>query len=447
MHSDELLFRLKQDFSLIQSVLGIQKDGNHCPCPLCGDKTSLRVSQDSKTGSGVWLWQCMKGCGKGTVVDAIMATKKLPIAQAIAELKRMAGITDSPAAKRPPQAPRNTGNGNTMLPPPPPVDKVNSEPTIDQDRANQFIEYAHQELVGRPELHKWLTKRRVSMEVATKFRLGFIDSFVIKMLGKNGRPDFDWPVNNAWVLPITNDQDKLMAVKLHFEVAQKSFKGKSLWMPFGTWPKHDRHRNIMPQHSYYTLWPHLGSQRKPLPKFEDIHNINWWICRASTSLRDEFNQAFEMEKLTLAEKISKLPDDFSASELEHCLQLAFESKRAEIQKYVNTHALKQADPKLISKKRYDYVVFAPGELKALAEITAGERATSCTGGEGALPPPSMFSVFQGHNVLIKHDDDIPWINETTSRHQCAGRAFVYKLASMMYTHHAREVREYAHGRQ
>lgn len=444
---DDLLLRLKQDASLLKSVLNIKTDGNHCPCPLCGDKTSLRVTIDSKNASGVWLWQCMKGCGQGTVIDALMKTRNMAAGAAIAELKRMVGLPASSPSHRPaPQTPSHP-------PPQPalyqsrPLDKQYPEPHIDQERAQMFVAYAHEELIERKELHKWLDKRKISIEVATKYRIGFLDSFAIKMLGKNGRPDFDWLVESAWVLPITNAKDQLMAVKLHFEVPQQRFKGKSIWMPFGTWPKHDRNRNIMPHHSYHTLWPTLQSQRKPVPKFEDIHNIQWWVARANADLRDEFNQALECEKLGMAHHLTKCVEDLTNSELEQCLQLAFETKRVEIQKYVTTQAIKKGGRSLDELNRYDFVVFSPGELKALAEISAGERATAITGGEGSLPPSHMFAVFQGMRVLIKHDDDIPWVNENNKRTFCSGRTFVHHLTSILYAHNAVAVKEAPHGRK
>jgi hypothetical protein len=183
----------------------------------------------------------------------------------------------------------------------------------------------------REELQeKWLAKRRISLEVADHFKLGFFEKCAIPMLGKDGGDDHTMPAENVWVLPLTNLANKLMAVKLHFETPPPMFKSKSLWVNYGTVPAHDRHANIKPRCAYNTFWPHIEHPRPKVAPLGEQTDINWWITQLPDELRACFQNRCEAEKLIVAAERAETVEALQALDLERAMRTAFDGMRAEI---------------------------------------------------------------------------------------------------------------------
>lgn len=212
------LSELKKDRRLFFALMNLKREGNHCPCPFCGDSSSLRVTQER---GGTWLWKCYRDCGSGTIIDAAMTAFHSPnIVDALKAIEDQLGVKID-------------------------RDEAYEEPIIDQDRAEAFIASAHSNLMGSLEIQEeWLTgKRGISnLDTVRQYRLGFVDG--AKFKGKS------WSLT-GWVLPVTRADGHVQAVKIHTE--KPPWPGnkapKCLWAPFGTQPESE------PRHGTSTLWP------------------------------------------------------------------------------------------------------------------------------------------------------------------------------------------------
>lgn len=434
---DEFVQQIKSDGSFLRQILGVERDGQHCKCPWCND-TCMRVGPD-KRGNGIYLFQCMKDCAQGTVIDAIMKLENKSFSDVMADLRKQHGVQRAAAG---------ASKEREKITPQEREEQDRPDPVIDMEKALEFVNWAHETLCTREDLQaKWLTKRNITLDVCRRYRVGFLDEFVIDIPGRDGGQDRPWRVNNGWVLPITDNLGVLRAVKIHFETPPPGFKGKSVWMPFGTEPKHDRVKNIIPVNAYYSFWPPLEQQTRE--QQEVGTDYTWWLNRAPEAMQDEWRKAFEFEKLSRAADLSVSVDELSMADVESAAQTIFSQMRGKIQREV-LRASAQARGEKFDGGNYDYAVVPPGELKALADISAGEIATSVTGGEGALPTERHFGVFRGRNVLLKYDDDIAKLarpDDPKSKILCAGRAFVHKMVPMLTKFKAREIRIATHGRR
>lgn len=427
--SDNDLLRIKQDGHILRDYLGVEKDSQHAVCPWCKDKC-MRIGPDNK-GSDIYVFQCMKSCAQGTIIDAICKMENKSVADAMKLLQERYGPGSPKQPKREATQPIRQ-------------DTSRREPVIDQEKATKFVSYAHSELVQREELHKWLKKRNISLDVAKKFRIGFFDKGAIPMLGKNGKDDFVWHVQNCWVLPITNVKGDLMAVKLHFETKQNNFDGKSIWVNFGLEPRHDRNKNIVPACSYYTLWPHLEHQADDFGPAEEL-GADYYLKHTPPDLREKLEIKTRENMLILCKKTATTPSDLNPGQVESCRMDAFMDMRKEIQ----TAVLKEeAAAKGVA---YDdsmvdgFVMLMGGELKALSAISAGYKATSVTSGEGTLPESKHFECFKGKNVLILSDEDAAKKIPENGKIICAGRSFPKSLKGMILTHKPKSLSQFACG--
>ena len=217
---------LKRDRHLFFAVVQVKGEGKHLPCPFHGggDSFSTWCGED-----GVWLWKChSQGCGSGTIIDAAM--KRYSVHDCHAALLAIEKDLGIPIAK----------------------DEEYIEPRIDQQRAQAFVEYAHNTLINSPEIQeRWLTKKRgISIETAIKYKLGFVDGDKFK--GVN------WDVF-GWSIPITDAAGRLVFVKMHLERPPWPEGPKCLSAPFGTYPEYRPRRmgqaEIKPKHGTNILWP------------------------------------------------------------------------------------------------------------------------------------------------------------------------------------------------
>lgn len=438
---EEELLQIKSDGSAFSEVLGITKFGNHCPCPACKDKTSMRAGPDG-SGSGVYIFQCMKGCGQGTIIDAVMMLQRVKLPEAIQIVKQRYG-RGNPNHKpsRAPNVIRKPSRDNADH-------KERIDPVIDEERASAFVNYAHTELMTREEIQeKWLAKRKISLEVADRFKLGFFEKCSIPQLGKDGGADFTMPAENVWVLPLTDLNNKLMAVKLHFETPPLFFKGKSMWVNYGTVPAHDRHANIKPRCSYNTFWPHVEHQKRQL-RTQDIIGIDWWINRMPEDLATKFDTKLQGEKCCMAQDLGKALEDLEPHHLEQARATAFSEMQDEIRAAVKKSG-GLVDTNINTPVVDDYVIICGGELKALAAISAGEIATSITGGEASLPNGEQFSCFRGRAVILCLDDDPVKKIETPNgdRLISTGTSFGNNLIAALLRHKAKRVIPFRLGRK
>ncbi|HLX64065.1 MAG TPA: hypothetical protein VKX17_22525 [Planctomycetota bacterium] len=146
---------------------------------------------------------------------------------------------------------------------------------------------------------------------------------------------------DAWIIPITSAAGDVLALKLHKENATHG--PKALWAPLGTEPK-DR-----PRHGFATLWPPPES---------------FWPA-------DEFD-----------ERAAILEIDGGLARVEA-------ERRARLE-------VGRATP---------WLYIAPGELKALAVVSAGLHCTSVTAGESFRWTPGTLARLAGRRACIIYDDD------------------------------------------
>ena len=219
---------LKSDKNLLLSVLPTLKGrrGKHYLCPFHDERTpSFTVFQGR---NGIWRYCCF-GCGiKGTVIDAAMQVWGLKTCrQAVDRISSELGV-------------------RVMR------DVEYQEPVPDLSRAERFIADCHEFLLGDYSVQEKLLvgKRGITdLEVVKRFRIGWAE-------GLSFQSWRSWRVT-GWTIPITDSQGGLLGVKIHQEGRRSKDRPKSLWAPFGTYPR-DR-----PKHGTGTLFPRVEIYRCP----------------------------------------------------------------------------------------------------------------------------------------------------------------------------------------
>ena len=211
---------IKADMSKLLAELGQTRTGQHLRCPF---------HQPDSTGSlciwkgddGAALWKCQAGCGKGTIIDAMMIGRKLGSTRAaIKELSEELGMP----IKR---------------------SKIAPPPVVNKDRMERLIAGAHDKLMQSPEIQdRWMVRKRGirSLDLMRQHRIGFLDGASF--------PEFrSWRIV-GWTLPITDAGGIVRAVKIHNEIRSERMP-KCLWAPYGIkQPHEDKARN-----GWATLWP------------------------------------------------------------------------------------------------------------------------------------------------------------------------------------------------
>lgn len=212
------LSEVKHRSDLLLAVLGRDKPGRHLKCPWHEEQHgSLSVWQGT---DGVWLWKCHAGCGSGTIIDAAMRAYDVKsAADALRAVEQRLGL--------------KIGRDEDYI-----------EPRIDVDRAEHFIKLTHERLLSDFEVQeKYLAGKRgiTDLTVVEKYRLGWAER-------ASFRGWHSWRFT-GWVIPITDSQGDLRAVRLHSEGRRSRDMPKCLWAPFGTYPSNK------PKHGTITLWP------------------------------------------------------------------------------------------------------------------------------------------------------------------------------------------------
>lgn len=430
---DQALLRAKQDGAYLCRVLRIpagRAADQHAVCPVCGDKT-LRYGVEKEKGTGVFLWQCMKGCGQGTVIDALMLVEGLDTKSAIQEAKQVHGGDQNGTAQRPPlnghypsnHQPYPQGRQRALpIVEPDPSQAVRygvmrPDPVLDFERAGAFVSAANAYLLEYGNIPSHY-KRGISADVIRKYNIGFIENVPLKY-SERGQ---GWMIPHAWVLPITDGENKLKAVKLHFErphPVQKArdsdqwveCEGKNRWAPFGTEPKSDPAKGIKPNHAYYGLWPHPHTFDLPGSRAEFSTDIKWWLDRMPQEgpLAQKWEQTVADEALQIALETKRDYSELDAQEMMQAWQRAFDIIKNEIMRTVCkllTDQKRDAGEQNTGAMDWNETIFVcPGELKALAVLSAGFMATAVTGGEGWIPPPQVLASLAGARVCVLYDND------------------------------------------
>lgn len=406
---DPALLRAKQDGAYLCEVLGITKTRDrdeHAQCPLCKSKC-LRYRQEK---SGAFVFQCMKGCGKGTIVDALMMVSGLRIGEAIQEAKSKYGGSERNGTHRPAQQTRARPAPQQEQKPAIRYGQIKAEPVLDTERAEELIKFAHEYLLEYKNIPAYYN-RGISEEIIRKYRIGFIEDYPLKYhRNDQGR---GWVIPHSWVLPITDGEGKVKAVKLHFEHPYPSKKqedgtygeceGKSRWAPFGLEPKEN------PNHGFQTIWPHPNSFDMPGTRETFSTDINWWIERMPKSgeLAAKWDRTVSEETVQVAIELGKDTSDLDANELFMAWERAFDILKLPIQQAVCASSQMRDTGDANAIEWNDYTFVCPGELKALSVLSAGFCATGITGGEGWIPPPAILSPLSGTRSCVLFDDDPP----------------------------------------
>jgi hypothetical protein len=191
------------------------RDDWQAVCPAHEDRSpSLQITQGS---DGRVLLRCWAGCKTREILTAL----KLDWGHLFPDGKP---YRDG-SGRVPALAPRKR--------PPPFV------PVPDMDLVDRVLTHALPNL-RKPCAAPWLAKRGLDPETCERFAVGFMPWIRAKHW-KAAMP-------TVWVMPITDGEGKVRALKLHRENPPQGFS-KGLWFPVGTLPK-DR-----PRHGWSTLWP------------------------------------------------------------------------------------------------------------------------------------------------------------------------------------------------
>jgi hypothetical protein len=518
MRNDEAIDAIKRDQEVFVRTLGLQRPtSSHNKCPRCG--SDCLQTGVAKSGSGFWRFKCWKGCGEGSVIDALMifsglsqidAVKKLladydprlsqewlererggkngnghnghngngngnghkPVQKQIfqpvddvlydadgcpitveepheEEVNFFDSVDSSPApvekpvrpvppvhrSHTPPEQERNYLEHPVTQPRFAVMPKV---PVVAQDEITPLVEGAHATLMDN-----WsLNKRGISKEVAQKYKLGLLVDEHVKLSSnpKAGKT----LIELAWVLPITDDKNVIRAVKLHLEKPIKNYKGevqkgKARWLPFGKTPAYDEATGTKPLNHWDTFWPHPDTQEDLIIKTDSDHasgDSGYWINKCTDGkLISALTNEYEAEILSKKYEAISQNRMISPNEEYAIHEVVFARYRQRIMESVCKSNTRNRDdgaaPEMARKVDYhDYVFVCPGELKALAVISAGYRACGVTTGEGRMPPQEYFDPFYGEKICILWDDD-PVRVDTKGSLVCTGRQWGKSMTEHM----------------
>lgn len=467
MSNNPYVLAARRDLPYLLNILNVSSSKTremHAPCPICGDKTCLQFGPDKKI-TGDWYWHCNRGCGGGDVVAALC---KLHYGgpegwrQAYDHLKRDFGgrVSQSPHERQKNALVNRHGYVNGVVPtlqgiaalsgsgPVPRIDRV--DPILDMERAEKFIAEHHNYLMDHFDLvTKW--GRGLSKEVCEKYRIGFIEFGSVQFQPWKRKMD----IPAAWVLPITDADGVLKAVKVHFEERPAAWQGcpKLLWMPFGTSPAYDEKTDSKPIHAYTTMWPHPDTLT---PQIDSDFSLeaSYWIERMPEELNPEWYTALESHKLKFAWEKGKTTEDLNPGELWDVMQLAFNDIKQKIFKAVlkkqnkksgeNSQTIVTNGKISVEVDWSQYIFICPGELKALACESAGMMATAGTQGEGWIPGAEYISKLAGQKICLLGDEDPAKRNVSKKDQQilkihCPGKDWIGKWSEALASHGASRV--------
>lgn len=334
----------KADLELLGSILGIEaRTGKH-RCPFHDDiGPSLSIRQKD----GVYRWKCFAGCGGGTVIDALAKRDSIPTEEACI---RLGGNPNAIPRRYRRIAHCELKSGVEQ---PPPIPRA-----LRLDSAMNAI---REQVAALPkDMLVALRQRGILSTICERFNVSFFLS--IKFGEKN-----DYFA--SWLIPVPDETGNFKAIKIHREVP-RSDESKSAWLPVGMFA------DGQPQHRFNTLWPS--------PEIYDADSLPDFIIDWPLDLQDRFEALREEWR---SYYIGILNDcDFVADE---------QAERIVREEQKRTNPRKDAG----------WLILNPGELKALACVSAGLHSTAITAGESHKWTRSLVERLSGRRVAILYDDD------------------------------------------
>lgn len=431
------LLAVKADGERLCQVLGLTRYGrqSHRQCKVCGSPGALAVHESG----GVWGWKCFS-CGKGgTIVDAIM----------LLENKRLPDVLHELAGPRKRELPEDHRKHEQREWEGGFSDRERAVPVPDKERMEAFIKARHEYLLahlGLVQQHE----RGLSEDVIRRYRVGFAQNLEVRFYPNQRTPHV---LRASWILPVADDTGEVKGVKMHHEEKPvrpngELFEGKCSWAPFGTEPKYDREKEIKPNDSFYTLWPWPAS-------FEDkVSAVSsdpaWWVKRIpdGSPVMERWNTQLQWSRYEVAHEVGKLEEALTESEIWQAFTRAFAALADDIQKVVlKTMGIEEKTGRKPALVPEDWYFLMPGELKALAAISDGLKATASTGGEAWIPSPRLLSWFRGRRVCLMYDDDATRIVPRTGKVVCPGKEWAHKLALGLDCAHAADVAVFTCGHE
>jgi DNA primase catalytic core len=161
--SEQEVTRLKSEFALTrlceQYGLKLEKHGKDLAacCPFHQDETPSFIVTPEKN-----LWNCLGGCGGGSVIDLVMRVEKIAFRRAVERLLEMEGktpLTGTVKTKSGKQYASLVGDG---------------EEVTDAQLLSRVVDFYHQTFLNQPAAMQYLQKRGCfHPEVIKKFKLGY----------------------------------------------------------------------------------------------------------------------------------------------------------------------------------------------------------------------------------------------------------------------------------
>ncbi len=147
-----------------------------CLCPFHSD-TNKSLSVNLKSG----LWNCLAGCGGGSVFDFYMKREGVVFTEALKALARMYGLL--------------VDGGSAPVSKPKPQSKPEEEhPPIEDTLVAKY----HEALITKPELLKYLTDERgLTLETINAYKLGYS------------------PKRERYTLPVYNSDGKCINIRMY----------------------------------------------------------------------------------------------------------------------------------------------------------------------------------------------------------------------------------------
>ncbi len=425
----------KRDLSFLKEVLRVTHAGTtvmSSPCQGCGGSHCLQVGQ-SKDSAGEWFWHCHKGCGNGDVLSALKVFENKSFKEIMTLLRQRYGRSIGPAERKEFDEQRQRDLKNKVFDVVQKQSETKPEPVLDAPRAEAFIQKHHEYLLKRMSIVSE-NERGLSEDVIRRYRIGYCEGerLVFKPWSPNGAM-----IQGAWVLPITNKENSLKSVRLHFEIKPEKC-GKVISAPFGTCPAFDQEKDITPIHSYHGMFPDPETLR-PDMGFEFDADRNWWIRQMPEKLRPSWEMKVSEERLAVAYAKKVDVEDLDMPGMDEAIDRAFQVMKKQIMTAVCKSANIGEDE---ARKRAEwdrYIFICPGELKALAMLSAGFMATAPTSGESWMPTPEWLNKFQGQKVCVFYDADAPKKNEKTGKVTNTGIDFAKKWTTLLLQHGASHV--------
>ena len=161
--SEQEVARLKTEFTLTRLCehygLKLEKHGKDLAvcCPFHQDETPSFIVTPEKN-----LWNCLAGCGGGSVIDLVMRMEKIAFRRAVERLLEMEGktpLTGTVKTKSGKQYASLVGDG---------------EEVTDAQLLSRVVDFYHQTFLNQPAAMQYLQKRGCfHPEAVKKFKLGY----------------------------------------------------------------------------------------------------------------------------------------------------------------------------------------------------------------------------------------------------------------------------------